>query len=355
VYPLKWFLESLQSDDRFRELSLSQLVEFQMNAEKKDQYLLLERLQEAIGSREGTYNGKRTYSSVVEMFFESSWASLPAAVKGIGGTRESVQGKLTPEIIRQLVNAADLDFQAVYLTYWMGILDTARFQYFNERYGGELAEHLQTKGVDEPFRMEFPGRKKNLNKVQYHTFIGHDALAAWRNYFERIRGYPKKDEPIIKGKDGPITENGIRARHTRTLEKLNYIKTGGGTTGNRYGYGLHEFRDVARTLLHLEGKGDGLDLEYVEHWMGHTTDPNGYDKFYMDKAKALKQYRIAEKHLNIVSGSALGPQLQNADEMIEAIVRNKVAMQKLADVLEKSIGARLTPVEKEDPGHASQA
>ncbi len=344
---LKWFWESLQSVDRFKGLSYSQLVEFQADAEKKDQFLLLDHLQQAIGLREGTYNSKRTYYSVVVMFFKSSRASLPADVKPvIKATKECVQGNLTPEIIRKLVNAADLDFKAVYLTYWMGILDTARFLYFNERYGGALAEHLQTKGVDEPFRMEFPGRKKNLNKVQYHTFIGHDALDAWREYFERIRGYPKKGEPIIKSKHGPITEDGVWARHKRTLEKLKYIKTGGGSKGNRYGYGLHEFRDVARTLLHLQGKGDGLDLEYVEHWMGHTTDPNGYDKFYMDKAKALKQYRIAEKYLNIVSGGSLGPQLQNADEMIELIIKNKPAFEKLLDALEDRVGARLAPVEE---------
>ncbi|MBS7623443.1 hypothetical protein KEJ39_07205 [Candidatus Bathyarchaeota archaeon] len=55
-------------------------------------------------------------------------------------------------------------------------------------------------------------------------------------------------------------------------------------------------------LLHLQGKRDGLDLEAVEHWMGHEVDPNHRDKFNMDKQYLLDQYRTAEKHLNIMSG-----------------------------------------------------
>jgi hypothetical protein len=61
---------------------------------------------------------------------------------------------------------------------------------------------------------------------------------------------------------------------------------------------------VVRTLLHLQGKKNGLDLECVEFWMGYITDPNHYDKFYMDGDYVLKQYRIAEKYLNLISGTA---------------------------------------------------
>jgi hypothetical protein len=279
------------------------------------------------------------------MFFKRSRAPLPPDVFTVKATNESQQGKFTLEIIRMLVNAADLDFKAVYLTFWMGILDCERFQYFNRKYGESLADHLQTKGVKEPFLIEFPGRKQTLNKVHYYTFIGHDALSAWRDYFERIRGYPKKNEPIIKGKNGPITKSGIWARHSRTLENLKYIKTRGRSKGERYGYNLHEFRDVAKTLLHLQGKGDELDLEYVEFWMGHTTDPNGYDKFYRDKAKALEQYRIAEKYLNIISGATTEP--QDVDKLLEQILSSRERIGKFREALRKDYGAGLIDIRTE--------
>jgi hypothetical protein len=60
---------------------------------------------------------------------------------------------------------------------------------------------------------------------------------------------------------------------------------------------------------HTRGKKDGLDLECTEFWLGHTVDPLQYDKFYMDQDYMTEQYRIAEKHLNIISN----PQISNAD------------------------------------------
>ncbi|MBS7622200.1 hypothetical protein KEJ39_00800 [Candidatus Bathyarchaeota archaeon] len=48
----------------------------------------------------------------------------------------------------------------------------------------------------EPFLFEYPGRKREKEKKTYYTFLGHDALVAWREYFERLRGWPKEGEPI---------------------------------------------------------------------------------------------------------------------------------------------------------------
>jgi hypothetical protein len=341
---LRWFWQSMQSVERFKGLSLSDLVEFQENSVTKgDRFLILDALQKAIRSREGTDGSLRGYYSVVVTFFRKNRVLLPPDDFVFQASREPNRGKMSLDVVRMLVKSADLEFKAVYLTMWMGILDCERFFYFNSKYGEALVEHLRKKGVNEPFMVEFPGRKQTLNRYPFHTFIGHDALVAWQEYFERVRGYPGKGEPIVLGRDGPMKKGGVWSKHKRILRKLNYVK-GSGALHNRYGYGLHEFRDVARTLLHLEGKKEGLDLEAVEHWMGHDVDPNHYDKFHMDTQYLLEQYRIAEKYLNIVSGAS-SPQHQNIDELIEQIIRNKPACDKLLDALTEKVGAKLAPIE----------
>lgn len=127
---------------------------------------------------------------------------------------------------------------------------------------------------------------------------------------------------------------------------MNYIKHGS-TENNRYGYGLHEFRDVARTLLHLHDKKDGLDEVCVEYWMGHITDKNNYDKFYRDKTYTLEQYKIAEKHLNIISGFTASPS-QDTEELAKQMVKNPETFKIFRDAMEEIVGARLAPVDRKE-------
>jgi hypothetical protein len=85
--------------------------------------------------------------------------------------------------------------------------------------------------------------------------------------------------------------------------KLGIVPQKMGDASSRYGKSPHEFRDVARTYLHVKGKGDGLDSQSIEYFMGHGSklDQLGYDRFYEDNAYMLKQYSIMEKYLNILS------------------------------------------------------
>ena len=67
----------------------------------------------------------------------------------------------------------------------------------------------------------------------------------------------------------------------------------------------HEFRDCAKTYLHVAAKKQGLDMDCVDFWMGHENrDPNAYDKFMNDETYVFEQYKIAEPHLNIISQPA---------------------------------------------------
>ena len=296
------FWNYLQGHERLKGLSPSGLVEFQANVEKRDQYLLLDALQDYLKEMNGTHSSLMTRYSTIRVFFSKSRAPLPDDHFKINPKREPVSSHLSLDHIKILISHASSVMKPFYLTVWMGLLDCERFRILNENHGSKLVQHIRSKGVDEPFLFEYPGRKGSLGKTKFYTFIGHDALAAWKQYFELRRDWPREGEPLLFDRYGRVmTKKALRAGHLRLTERLRFIKRGK-SSANRYGYNLHEFRDVARTLLHLQGKGEGLDLECVEFWMGHTTDPNHYDKFYTDKGYTLEQYRKAEKYLNIISG-----------------------------------------------------
>jgi len=44
-------------------------------------------------------------------------------------------------------------------------------------------------------------------------------------------------------------------------------------------------------------------MKWVDYALGHVVDSLGYDQFYRDHEYTLNQFRIAEKYLNILSGS----------------------------------------------------
>jgi len=340
LYKLDQFMGFLEGVERFKGLSPSQLVEFQRGAAKSgEEFLVLDVLEKYINGKSGTYKSLLNYYSVLRSFFKKNRAPLPEDDFRINPDREPVAAKLSLEVVKTLVSNVSGGGRAFYLTLWMGLLDLERFRILNETGAAALVKHLKECGVEKPLMIEYSGRKQSRGRVKFYTFIGRDALAAWLDYFEHGRGWPRDGEPLIKDRYGnPIRKYSLQLRHLRLLERLKYTKRGG-PIETRHGYNLHEFRDIARTLLHLQGKKDGLDLECAEFWMGHVTDPNQYDKFYMDENYTLEQYRIAEKYLNIVSESAAASQLQ------EEMVKRDQAIKKLTDKFEEAT-RRLENLEK---------
>ncbi len=327
----------------------SALLEFQRQAKHEDrEFELLDQLQAYLLQKKGTHNSLKLRYSKVRTFFKRNRVPLPDDDFKVKADREPVPDLLSVDVVRGVVSVADLGLKAFYLSLWSGLMDQERFCLFNKKYGFELGRHVELKGVGEPFLCEFPGRKASKNKTLFYTFLGRDALAAWREYFLRIRGYPKEGEAALVSQKfkKPYDKCSLSRKHLRLLARLNYVKLDGRRCGG-YGFGLHNFRDAARTLLHLEGKRDGLDLECCEYWMGHVTDPNHYDKFYNDKNYLLSQYRIAEKYLNIISGTQSVP-TQNTKQIVEEIIKNPEACKILSEALGDLVGAKLSPIEQKD-------
>jgi len=296
------FYVFIQDHDKLKNLSPSQLCDFQLNSEKKDTYIILDALQDYISKKGGTYLSLQTVYSTIKAFFTRNRASLPSDSFKIKATREPTKDNLTLQVVRDLVSVADLEMKALYLTLFAGLLDQERFQIFNKTHAQNLVTHLKEKGLDEPYKIEFSGRKASRNKTRFYTYLGHDALQAWQQYFERVRGYPKAGEAILLDSDKrPYSKAGLRGRHHRLLKSLGYI-TPEKTVKTRYGFGLHNFRDCVVTTLHYHKK-EGFDKDTIQFFMGHITDKNNYDKFYRDLDEVKNEYLRMAPYLNLISES----------------------------------------------------
>jgi hypothetical protein len=120
------------------------------------------------------------------------------------------------------------------------------------------------------------------------------------DYFEKERGFPKQNEPIALTHDlkKPVNKPLLRSVfQTLTLRAGLKQKRDRG----KLGVTIHEFRDTARSTLQL-AKRDGFDVTCAEFWMGHKIDPLGYNKFTeLSPDYVLENYKVAERHLNILS------------------------------------------------------
>ena len=299
--------------------SPSRLLQAQEDAKRGDRMILPRLMQEWVQMKGGTYGSMIVRLARVRSFFEyDDEIELPSTRKwNPQPTKDPVQGNLTFEQVRQIITHAGIRDQAIFLTLLQGLMDQERFHQFNMKYAKQLVDHLRTQGVDVPFKIWFTrGRKRNRKK--YHTFLYHDALEAWRKYFELVRGsWPKDGEAIAlheKGRPMPLAKSGIRPVFNTLARQLRIKpppKTGG-DSGNRTGVAPHEaFRDVVTSRLQT-AKEKGFDMTLTDYWMGHTVDPYQYNKFTtLEPDYVLKNAKIAAQYLDVLTH----PTLQNAEKL----------------------------------------
>jgi hypothetical protein len=100
------------------------------------------------------------------------------------------------------------------------------------------------------------------------------------------------------------------------LARLKIIQPGKGTD-TRYGYNLHELRDVARSVLE-KAKGENFNTNSAEFWMGHNVDALFYNEIWkLDPAYNLMQYQIAEKHLSILSNPPVSEEIRKEEDRLK--------------------------------------
>jgi hypothetical protein len=324
---LRLFFAWLNQQDGWVGVTPRQLLIRQLQAE--DEYQVVELIQEYLDGRHDLRAGcKRQVLTVIRSFFRKNRCPLPESADfTIRAETPPTEAKLTVKEIRDAIGGLPLCWRSLYLVKYQALLDTKRLAWLNlhgaEQITRQLREDKKIIRIDVPC-----GRKKNANerKGMYFTFFGADAVESLRRYFNEVRGWPAPGQPIWvwtkedshHTKDArmlPLDREAISAKWLRLTRRLNMIpqKPGHGRN-NRYGYNLHEFRDVAITELHVKAKGNGLDMDCTKFWAGQVgqLDPLKYDKFDKDQDYVLKQYRIAESFLNIISNPAPG---QNDEEL----------------------------------------
>ena len=272
--------------------------------DSEDPYELLDLLQKFVSGLDRTRKGKQIVYTAVRSFFTHSRCALPED-RGfkVRSTRLGIVPKLTVSHIVDAVKGANLRDRSILLVKWQGMLDNERLVYVGRNLSDQVVTQIKSKV--HPVRIDLAGRKNN--EQGFYTFIGRDATDALTAYFEKERGWPKPDEAIWlqkswNGKARTFTTTGLVHMWLRLLRRIGLLPKKRGPKNARYGYNLHEMRDIAKSLLHTHAKPEGFDMDCAEFMLGHIVDPLGYDKFYNDQEYMRKQYLTAEKHLNIVSG-----------------------------------------------------
>lgn len=322
----------LHNQPRWTDATPESLLAFQEAATGRQRFVILDLIEDHVAQKGGTYISMVVRLSRLRSFFIRNRVEIPAAKDWIPKpTKEPTRGHLTVAQVKEIIVHSGLRDSAIFLTMFQAQLDLQRFTEFNAKYAGPLVKHLREKGVDEPFRIDFPnGRKKNRD--MYYTFIHRDALEAWRQYFERVRGSPKAGEVIAlrrKRMTAP-SKTAIRMIFTRTAQKLKIKEPIQSDRSHRTGVACHEaFRDVVRSLLQTAVK-EGFDPTCAEFWMGHSIDPYNYNKFAeLEPEYVLENAKIAAKYLNIISGSNVNASeemkaAKQKQQEIETLIRSRL-------------------------------
>lgn len=312
-------------------------VEFQRNCTNGERYELLDKVQEYILSlNKLRYNTKRNYYNTIRSFFKHNRAALPEDDFRIRSDVPKVQGKLTVEILRDLINVLKPNYRAAFLCMFQSAMGGEEFEYWNLNGYEDLKEQLSR--VSNFIRVNLQGRKSSRNLRNYYTFIGGDAKKALSDYL-RVR--PVGGTAIFLNQFGePIKKREIWNQMNYHLIKMGHIKKGEkGDTSNRYGYNPHEMRDLFRTQWEYS-PAKGIVAEFM---MGHIVDPLGYNKAMMNENFVLNELILATPYLNIISSNLAHGKtdIKALDELREEVETDK----SLLEELQKEINRLKTEME----------
>ena len=283
-----------------------------------------------------------TRMGVIRGFFLANRAALPKDKHRFHSDKEPVIGELTVPEFRKILFSCNIKYRPAFLVQFHSGSGRGELEYINTHH----AEHIwkEVKRDRRIIRLTMPGRKSNRNRKPYYTFIGGDAVDALRRLFHS-QGWKKPDvlfedqfgKPVSTKafsryfkkhaiKAGVITQKtwpcldcgGETVKRIRNYDgsvRTYYICTACHVRhgadeydvaekdwgGIRYRVRTHELRDLFRTQWHRAQRYAGVDPDDGEFHLGHTIDPDKYDKIMNDVSEARRQYRLALPWLNVLS------------------------------------------------------
>lgn len=296
------------------------------------------------------YATKQLANASIRSFFLHNRVTLPPdKTLNIRSTIPPVERQLTIEHVRELVGLAVQPWRSMILVKWQSLADTQGLIDISNRHAGTIVEALRENA--DICKLTIPGRKRKRNAQGFYTFIGTEALASLREYFDRERGWPKPYDAVwvystrkMHGK--PVTTRGFEEAWLRLLKRAKLIpmqRTH--DPGTRYGFNVHNTRDLTISLLNTV---DGLNPLSIQFWAGHEIDPLRYNQFYKVKPRYVEeQYRLAAPYLNILTHPPTSvAEEERALELVKAakdeIEKLKTAVKMLQDAVKLHVQ---TPVE----------
>jgi hypothetical protein len=316
----------------------SELIEHQ----KQDKgYEILDEIQDYIRTKNDLRHGsKQQLYYTMRSFFSHNRAELPKD-RGFRIRAEvpPVKSKLDTNIIRQVILSSNKVYRAIFITMFQAGMDQQRFVEWNLKGYPELIESL--KKNEYPIKIDFSGRKQYRNIKPYFSFIGDDAIEAINAYIRDERSKleisPEHENAIFFNQNETPVQNkkvmyNYWLRHLDTIGVIDREAEQGGA-GTRYGYGLHEMRDVFRT----QWEKSPAKASVAEHCMGHVGDPLGYEKASSDPTWARQEYLKSLPLLNILSN----PLNEEMEVQLTQLAQRNIKMQKELDETKHEMNAQL--------------
>lgn len=338
-YAYEFFEWLKENGGQYQGKTPEEMLDLQEQANGRACFDQLQLIQTWIQQKKTRISTKNLMHSALRGFYQHNHVPLP---KDPSFTFRSdippVQGELSVEDFKKIVLSSNTMYQFVFMAIFHGGMDEASFEYFNLHRWQQIEPQL--KRGQQRLKISLPGRKRRRNVNPFYTFIGRDAVEKLRIHLKK-RDPIKKGEPICYGEHGePLSKEAIRKYFHRHAAQVGVIKqytppcpscngetrrvrskAGTGThkvyyicnecgaktpaskvnmqrPSLRYGCNVHEIRDLFRSEWELSG-ARGIVAEFM---LGHTIDPNEYNKIMkLHPEWAEGQFSIAEPYLNILS------------------------------------------------------
>ena len=321
----------------------------------------------------GAKKTKLNLYAAIRSFYERNRASLPPDKSfRVQSDKPKTVGKLDLSSLRKILQgfAAQHRERAIFTIMFQSAMDLSSFAKFNTwKIWKEVEPQLDAGKL---VKIIIPERKSN--DQPFYTYFGTDAIEALKGYL-RVRGEIKPSEPIFITSNGkPPYRTMLQKAFVGMAEKLGLFerakptckrcgqkmelarkltaprhhyectnghmidtKDSGINSGVRYGYNIHEMRDVFRSTLEKIPKHQ-FNTTCAEFWMGHNVDKLEYNKFYRDEEYVESQYIVAQPALNILSQPEKqeDPQISSLKTMIQmglASLDDPVKLTKAAELL----------------------
>jgi len=288
-------------------------------------YGALDKVQEYVRSIKGRARNKEFQFSALKSFYAYNRKALPKdpAFKVVSDI-PPVTPTLNASLLHRIYEAAgfrERSWIAVAATTLAGEKELCQIS----AKGYEIARQIRR--GKKVIRVDYEKLRKR-SRQPYYAVLQGPAVTAIREYLDKKRGEIKPGEPLWRTNLGnPFKPHAFHIGWRSILIRLNIrpnrAESRGKPTSTRYGDSVHEIRDVSRSAW-TQSPANPIVAEFL---MGHTVDPNQYNKFYLDFDWVAKEHA---KALPFIDPSRQTP-TQEQEERIGALEKQLADMRQMIE------------------------